>query len=77
MEDKITMTATVMKVQKEFPAPNKYNKVTQQWKKAVGPKITGTYNNRAEKISFVDEAKAHGMTIPTTKAPPIDLEIIR
>ena len=71
------MTASVMKTHKNSPAPNKYNKITQSWKKSVAPKILGTYSNRAEKIGFVDEAQAHGLSIPSSKAPPINLEIIR
>ena len=62
------MTASIMKSQKSSIAPNKYNKIVASWKKSVAPKILGTYSNRAEKISFTDEAAAHAMTIPTTKA---------
>ena len=76
-QEKITMTASIMKTHKNNVAPNKYNKITQSWKKSVAPKILGTYSNRAEKISFTDEAAAHAMMIPSSKAPPINMEIIR
>lgn len=54
-EEKVTMTASVMKFSKNSVSPNKYNKITQTWKKAIAPKVIGTYNNRAEKICFIDE----------------------
>ena len=76
-EEKLTMTASVMKFGKTLPAPNKYNKITQTWKKTVAPRILGTYNNRAEKVCFTEEAQAHSIAIPVNKADPINLELIR
>ena len=76
-EEKLTMTASVMKFGKTLPAPNKYNKITQTWKKNVAPRILGTYNNRAEKVCFTEEAQAHSIAIPVNKADPINLELIR
>jgi len=50
------MTASTMKFGKNLVAPNKYNKITQTWKKTIAPRVLGTYDDRAEKYSYLDDA---------------------